>query len=116
MVDLSRRVKPGTALNVEAIRAHTDALAGAQGKVNELSQRIARGGNADADILALEAAKAEVSTLAASIMGAVEAGRALAQFRQLARVIETGNRVGAEAADGLRGDASNSRRRSPSAE
>lgn len=107
LVDFQRRVKPGTTLNVEGIRAHTDALATAQAKVNGLAATVARGQNSDADIVALEAAKAEVSTLGASLMGArSEAGRALAQFRILARVLDSNNpRLLAEAAGTLRGDA-----------
>jgi hypothetical protein len=106
-VDVSRRVKPGTALNVEAIRSHVDALATAQWKVNELAAKVARGQNTDADVLALEAARAEVSTIAASVMGArSEAGRALSQWRTLARVIASGNpKLQAEAAGTLRGEA-----------
>ena len=107
IVDLSRRVKPGTALNAEAVSAHVNALAGVQSKVQDLTARIARGQNTDADVLALEAARAELSTLAASVMGArSEAGRSLAQWRMLARVLDTGNpQLMAEAAAGLRGDA-----------
>jgi hypothetical protein len=107
MVDFSRRVKPGTALNVEGIRAHTDALATAQSKVNDLAATVARGQHTDADVVALEAAKSEVSTLGASLMGArTEAGRALAQFRVLARVLEAHDpRLLAQTADTLRGDA-----------
>lgn len=106
-VDVTRRVKPGTALNAEAIRSHVDALATAQSKVSELAARVARGQNTDADVLALEAAKAEVQTIAASVMGArSEAGRALAQWRMLARVMATGNPgLMADAANVLRADA-----------
>ena len=105
--DVHRRVKPGTALSAEAIRAHVDALAGAQAKVTELSAHITRGDNADGTVLALEVAKAELSTIAASIMGArSEAGRALAQFKMMARVLETRNpELIGDAARVLRGDA-----------
>ncbi|HVL66763.1 MAG TPA: M15 family metallopeptidase [Vicinamibacterales bacterium] len=106
-VDLQRTLKPGTALNAEAVRSHVDALATAQSKVNELAAKVARGGNTDADVLALQAAKAEVQTIAASVMGArSEAGRALAQWRMLARVLDTGNpELMADAARVLRGEA-----------
>lgn len=106
-VDLQRRLKPGTALNTEAVRAHVDAWAGAQAKINEMSARIRNGQNSDTDILGLETARAELNTIAASVMGArSEAGRALAQWRMLARVVATGDRqlIG-ETAAGLRGAA-----------
>lgn len=106
-VDVQRTLKPGTALNAEAIRSHVDALATAQSKVNDLAAKVARGANSDADVLALQAAKAEVDTIGASVMGArSEAGRALAQWRMLARVLDTGNPdLMADAARLLRGEA-----------
>lgn len=106
-VDVARTLKPGTALNAEAIRVHSAALIEAQKKVEDLAARIARGQNTDVDILALEAARGEVRVLAQSLMGArSEAGRALAQFRPLIRALETGNpKIIGEAAHLLRGEA-----------
>lgn len=106
-VDASARLAPGTALNAEAIRAFTDSVATVQQKVQQLSQRIAAGQGTDADVLALEAARAEATTLSASIMGArSEAGRALAEFRVMARVLRSADpSVMQEAAEGLRGRA-----------
>ena len=106
-VEASRRLKPGTALNAEGIRRFTDGIASAQAKVNQFAGKVARGDATDADVLALEAARAEVGTLAASVMGArSEAGRALAEFKVLARVLQTGNpKLVREAVEGLRGDA-----------
>jgi hypothetical protein len=103
-IDLSKSLKRGTALNAQGVRAYADALAGAQTKVNELAQKVARGAATDADLLALEAAKAEAQTVAASIMGGrSEAGRALAEFKVLARVMRTGNpQLIQDAANGLR--------------
>lgn len=106
-VDAQRRLRPGTALNASEIRMHVDALAGAQAKVNDLAARVRRGQNTDADVLALESARAEVNTLLASVMGArSEAGRALAQWRTLARIMAVGNpELMATAAGALRGNA-----------
>lgn len=106
-VDMQRNLRSGTALNAEAIRAHVDALAGAQARVDQLAAKVRQGQNTDADVLALESARAQVNTLLTSIMGArSEAGRALAQFRTIARVLETGNpELMANAAQLLRGNA-----------
>lgn len=106
-VDLSRRLKPGTAVNAESVRAFTDQLATSQQKIQTLTERVNSGRATDAEVVALEQARAEASTLAASIMGArSEAGRALAQFKVLARVLDTGNsRLIQQTANGLRGEA-----------
>lgn len=106
-VDLSRSLKAGTALNAQGVRAYADALAGAQDKINTLSRRVTAGTATDADVLALEQARAEAKTVAASIMGGrSEAGRALAEFKVLARVLQSGNpQQIREAADTLRGEA-----------
>lgn len=106
-VDASRALKPGAALNAQGVRAHADALAGAQSKINTLAQKVSTGAATDADVLALETARAEAKTIAASIMGArSEAGRALAEFRVLARVVEHGTpQQIQQAAETLRGSA-----------
>lgn len=105
-VDKARTLKPGTALNAEGIRAFSDSIATAQSKVNELAAKVNAGGT-DADLLALVGARAEVQTLTASVMGArAEAGRALAEFKVLARVLEAGTpKQIRDAVDGLRGEA-----------
>lgn len=106
-VDLQRRAKVGTAANAEQIAQHVNAVATTQAKVREIADRINRGQNTDADILALEQARAELNTVLATTMGLrAEAGRALAQFRTLARVLDSGSlQVIGEAAERLRGDA-----------
>jgi hypothetical protein len=106
-VDASRRLKPGTTLNASGVRAFADGIATAQAKVQDLAGRVTRGQSTDADMVALEQARAEVATLTAGLMGArSEAGRALAEFNVLARVLESGNpNIIREAANGLRGDA-----------
>jgi hypothetical protein len=106
-VDVARRLKPGTSLPAEGVRRFADGIATAQSTVNELAAKVNRGQAVDADVLALDAAKAEVATLTASLMGArAEAGRALAEFKVLARVLSTGNpKLIAHAAERLRGEA-----------
>jgi hypothetical protein len=105
-LDARARLAPGTALNAEGIRRFADGVATAQSNVQTLAAKVASGAATDADLVALESAKAEVTTLTASVMGArSEAGRSLAQFRLLARVLESGNpTLIREAADGLRGE------------
>lgn len=106
-IDATRRLKPGTALNASGVRAFADSLATAQARLNELTGRVARGANTDADLLALQQAQAEHAVLAASVMGArAEAGRALAEFKIMARVLASGNpTLIRETANGLRGEA-----------
>ena len=106
-VDLQRRAKVGTSANAEQIAQHVNAVATSQARVRELSERVARGQNSDTDILALEQARAQLNTVLATTMGLrAEAGRALAQFRSLARVLDSGNlQVIGDAAERLRGDA-----------
>ena len=91
-VDLQRRAKVGTSANAEQIAQHVNAVATTQAKVRELAERISRGQNTDADIVALEQARAEANIVLATTMGLrAEAGRALAQFRTLARVLDSGS-------------------------
>src|SRR4029078_6760708 len=42
-VDLTRRLKAGTAINAESVRSFTDNLAAAQQKINTLAERVNSG-------------------------------------------------------------------------
>jgi hypothetical protein len=91
-LDLTQRLRPGTALNAEATHAYVNAVASLQAKLNDVSARIARGANTEIDLLEFHKLKAQHETAVASIMGArSEAGRALGTYNMLARVLETGD-------------------------
>jgi hypothetical protein len=63
-----------------------------QRKVNELAALVNSGRATDADLLALQAARAEADVVARSLVGArAEAGRALAAFNFYRGVIDTGD-------------------------
>jgi hypothetical protein len=91
-VDVWQRLTPGTALPAEAIRAYADTVATLQSKADDLARKISGGQSTDADLLAFQQTRAELDTTLASLMGArSEAGRALAQFRVLSRVLQSGD-------------------------
>jgi hypothetical protein len=91
-VNASRALPPGTALNAEAITAYGRALQETQRKVNELAARVQAGRATDADVLALQAARAEADVVAKSLVGArAEAGRALAAFNFYRGILDTGD-------------------------
>lgn len=91
-VDLSRSLPRGSTLNAEGVVAYSRAVKGTMDKVRELSATIASGKATDADILALQAARADADVVLKSVVGArSEAGRALAQYRTFAALLETGD-------------------------
>lgn len=91
-VNVERALPKGTALNAEGITAYARALQATQRKVSELSALVNAGRAADADVLALHAARAEADVVARSLVGArAEAGRALGAFNLYQRVLETGD-------------------------
>ncbi len=108
-VNATRSLPKGTALNAESITAYARALQESQRRVNELAQRVTGAQSTDADLIALQAAKAEAETIGKSLIGArAEAGRALAAFNFYRGILDTGDVTiirDALKAPGLREDA-----------
>lgn len=91
-VNVSKALPKGTALNAESVTAYGRAMVETQQKVNELAALVNAGRATDADLLALQAARAEADVVARSLVGArAEAGRALAAFNFYRGVLDTGD-------------------------
>jgi hypothetical protein len=91
-INVEKTLPRGTALNAESVTAYARAVQQTQTKINELAQRVSAGTATDADIVALQAARADADVLTKSLAGArSEAGRSLAAFRFLGGVLETGD-------------------------
>jgi hypothetical protein len=91
-VDASKTLPKGTALNAESLRAYANATATTADKVKRLADKVNAGQSTDADLVALEAARAEHTALLASLMGArAEAGRALSSMRMFSKVLQSGD-------------------------
>lgn len=106
-VDVTRVLPKGSAASGEVITAYARAAAATQRKVSELTLLVKSGKATDADLLRLEVARADADVVLKSLMGLrAEAGRALAAFRFLDGVLDTGNvELIRGAADQLRADA-----------
>lgn len=91
-VSAARVLPKGTALNAEQITATARALQSSVQKVNEIAALVTSGKATDADLLALQAAKAQADTIGKSLVGArAEAGRALAAFNFYRGILDTGD-------------------------
>lgn len=91
-IHVDKTLPKGTTLNAEQITAYARALRQTQQKVNDLAGLVAKGAATDADIVALQAAKAEADVVGKSLMGArAEAGRALGAFNFWRGVMDTGD-------------------------
>ena len=91
-VNVSKSLPKGTALNAESITAYARALQETQRKVNDLAAVVNSGRATDADLLALQAARAEADVVGRSLLGArSEAGRALAAFNFYRGILDTGD-------------------------
>jgi len=91
-IDSSKMLPRGTALNVEQINAYGRALQQTSAKVKTLAERVNSANATDADILALQGARAENDVIGASFFGSrAEAGRALAAFNFWNGVLDTGD-------------------------
>jgi hypothetical protein len=91
-IDASKVLPKGTALNVEQINAYGRALQQTSAKVKTLAERVNSADSTDANILALQGARAEQDVIGASFFGSrAEAGRALAAFNFWNGVLDTGD-------------------------
>jgi hypothetical protein len=91
-IDASKVLPRGTALNAEQIDAYGRALNQTSAKVKTLAERVNSANATDAEILALQGARAEQAVIAASFVGSrAEAGRALAAFNFWNGVLDTGD-------------------------
>jgi len=89
-IDASKMLPKGTALNAEQITAYGRALQQTSAKVKTLAERVNSSDATDADILALQGARAEQDVIASSFVGSrAEAGRALAAFNFWNGVLDT---------------------------
>jgi hypothetical protein len=90
-VDVTRSLRRGTAVSGEVITAYGRAAQETQRRVAELADLVNSGRATDADILRLQSARADADVVLKSLMGLrSEAGRALASFRFLDSVLDTG--------------------------
>lgn len=91
-VDARRALPRGTALSGEAITGYARALQQTTKKVDDLAGKVNAGTATDADVVALEAARAEQEVIAKSLVGArAEAGRALAAFNFYRGILDSGS-------------------------
>ena len=90
-VDVSRVLPKGSAVSGEVITAYARAAAATQRKVSDLAAVVNSGKATDEDLVRLAMARADADVVLKSLMGLrAEAGRALASFRFLDGVLDTG--------------------------
>lgn len=106
-VDVSKALPRGSAASAEVIAAYARGLRQSQERIADLAAKVNNGTATDADVLALEIARADSDVILKSLMGLRgEAGRALGVFRSLSGMFDTGNvEIVRGAAQQLRDDA-----------
>jgi hypothetical protein len=91
-LDVTKALPKGSAASAEVITAYARGLRQTQERIGALAAKLNDGTATDADVLALEMARADGDVLLKSLMGLRgEAGRALGALRSIGGVFDSGN-------------------------